>query len=195
MAKGGISKGKRGPSIHSRAARRETSPSINTDKSLKFVTPPQDPADKRPTVLGAHHNGGVTKSSKRKQRLSSKQRRRQEKSMDKAEAIMDRTVKKVEKSKGQAKVIYSRRRTWEEVNSEAIEEISGAKPKKMKFSKELQAEDEYVRKFLADDGDEEMEEVDDDNTWAPAETEPHAPAQVASATAAPPPVEEEHEIL
>ncbi|KAM7201726.1 Alb1 domain containing protein [Naviculisporaceae sp. PSN 640] len=195
MAKGGISKSKRGPSIHSRAARRETSPSIDTDKSLKFVTPPEDPAARRPPVLAAHHNGGVTKASKRKQNLSSKARRRQEKSMDRAEAVMDRTAKKVEKSKGQAKVIYSRRKTWEEINSEVTETLVGAKPKK-KFNKERQAEDEYVRKFYADDGDEEMEEVDDVEPVKDA-PEPQAPAQATTQVPSAPvsvPVEEE-EIL
>ena len=73
--------------------------------------------------------------------------------MDRAEAIMDRTAKKVEKSKGQAKVTYSRRRTWEEINSETV----GAKPRPKFFSKEMEEEDDYVQKFYADD-DEGMED-------------------------------------
>lgn len=184
-----------GPSIHSRAARRETSPSIDTDKSLKFVTPPEDPAARRPPVLAAHHNGGVSKPSKRKQNLSSKARRRQAKSMDRAEAIMDRTAKKVEKSKGQAKVIYSRRKTWEEVNTEVSESLLGAKPPKKKFNKERQEEDEYVRKFYAGDGDEEMEEAEDvEPTEAAPDPQVPAPAQVPSAPV-PTPAFEEEEIL
>lgn len=36
--------------------------------------------------------------------------------MDRAEAIIDRTEKKVEKSKGKARTIQARSRGWEEVN-------------------------------------------------------------------------------
>ncbi|KAK3378196.1 Alb1-domain-containing protein [Podospora didyma] len=144
MAKGGISKPKKGmaqtmsnflrfkppnkspllgTSLHSRAARRATSPGIDTDKSLKHVKPPVDTTtDVRPAVLAAHHAAGITKKSK-KAVLSFKARRRQEKNMDKAEAVMDRTAKKVERSKGQAKVIFSRRRTWDEINKQALNEI------------------------------------------------------------------------
>ncbi|KAG7288990.1 hypothetical protein NEMBOFW57_005350 [Staphylotrichum longicolle] len=123
MAKPTIAKGKKGASKHSRAARRATSPSIDTDKSLKEVRVPQESVDRRPAVLAAHHAGGVTKKAKsgRKAVLSTKARRRQEKSADRAEAIMDRTSVKVQKSKGHARVIDSRKKTWDQINKEAFD--------------------------------------------------------------------------
>ncbi|KAL2135064.1 hypothetical protein VTI74DRAFT_9880 [Chaetomium olivicolor] len=162
MAKGNISKGKRAPSLHSRAARRASSPSINTDKSLKDVRPPQESVDRRPAVLAAHHSGGVTKKAKsgRKAVLSSKARRRQEKSMDRAEAVMDRTALKVQKSKGHAKVINSRKKTWDEINKE----VFGAEeqPKLSKKAKAKLEEDAMVAAFYADeDGDAEMGGADE----------------------------------
>ncbi|KAK4042923.1 Alb1-domain-containing protein [Parachaetomium inaequale] len=162
MAKGTITKGKKGPSLHSRAARRATSPGIDTDKSLKHVRPPQESVDRRPAVLAAHHAGGVTKKAKsgRKAVLSTRARRRQERSMDRAEAIMDRTAVKVQKSKGHAKVIFSRRKTWDEVNREAFD-----RDEERKLSKKAKAkmeEDAMVEAFYADDGDAEMEGAEDD---------------------------------
>ncbi|KAK4151317.1 Alb1-domain-containing protein [Chaetomidium leptoderma] len=161
MAKGTITKGKRGPSLHSRASRRATSPSIDTDKSLKHVQPPQDSVDRRPAVLAAHHAGGVIKKTKtgRKAVPSFKARKRQERSMDRAEAIMDRTALKVQKSKVSAKVIESRKKTWDEVNREAFD-----REEQRKLGKKAKAkmdEDAVVAAFYADtdgDGDAEMME-------------------------------------
>ncbi|KAJ4306506.1 hypothetical protein N0V88_001309 [Collariella sp. IMI 366227] len=189
MAKPTLSKGKKGPSVHSRAARRASSPSINTDKSLKDARAPQESADHRPAVLAAHHSGGVSKKAKsgRKAVLSFKAKRRQEKSMDRAEAIMDRTAVKIQKSKGHAaaKVINSRKKTWDEVNREA--QAAEALPKLSKKAKAKMEEDAVVAAFYADaDGDEDMEGAEDDGE-APA-----VPAQ-----SAPVPVQqpEEEEIL
>ncbi|EAQ86566.1 hypothetical protein CHGG_07819 [Chaetomium globosum CBS 148.51] len=168
MAKGSIAKGKRGPSIHSRAARRATSPGIDTDKSLKQVRPPQESIDRRPAVLAARQEGGVTKKAKtgRKAVLSTRARRRQERSMDKAEAIMDRTAVKVQKSKGHARVIHGRRKTWEEVNREAFE--LEEQRKLGKKAKARMEEDAAVAAFYADDGDAEMEGAEDDGEVAVA---------------------------
>ncbi|KAK4137581.1 hypothetical protein BT67DRAFT_431838 [Trichocladium antarcticum] len=157
MAKPTIAKGKKGPSKHSREARRASSPSINTDKSLKNVKLPQESTDRRPAVLAAHHAGGVTKKSKsgRKAVLSTKARRRQEKSMDRAEAVMDRTAVKVQRSKVHARVVDSRKKTWDQVNREALEQDEP--PKLSKKAKAKQEEDAMVEAFYAnDDGDAEM---------------------------------------
>jgi hypothetical protein len=108
-------------------------------------------------VLAAHHTGGVTKKAKtgRKAVLSSRARRRQEKSMDRAEAIMDRTAVKVQKSKGHAKVINSRKKTWDEINKEAFDRED--QPKMSKKAKAKTEEDAMVAAFYADeDGDAEM---------------------------------------
>ncbi|KAK3398994.1 Alb1-domain-containing protein [Sordaria brevicollis] len=165
MAKGTIGRSNKGQALrkHSRAARRATSPGIDLDKSLKGIKPPQESVNLRPTVLAAHHNSGITKKTKKKQ-LSSKARKRQEKSMDRAEAIMDRTSTKVAKSKGKAAVIESRKRTWDEVNVVALAEIGKELPtgkKEKKVDKELLAEDEVVRQFYADDD----EDMDKDGEW------------------------------
>ncbi|KAI0129368.1 Alb1-domain-containing protein [Hypoxylon sp. NC0597] len=118
MAKGAIAKKKKAPSIHSRAARRATSPSIDTDKSLKNVQPPADSADYRPSVLAIHQGAGVTKKTKKSKNMSSKARRRHEKGQDRAAAIIERTEQKIAKSKGQARTIQTRRKTWDEVNNQ-----------------------------------------------------------------------------
>jgi len=148
-----------GTSIHSRAARRATSPSIDTDKSLKQARAPQESVDRRPAVLAAHHASGVSKKAKsgRKAVLSSRARRRQEKSMDRAEAIMDRTAVKVQRSKGHARVIHSRKKTWDEVNKE-VSGDGGDKPRLSKKAKAKEEEDAMVAAFYSDDdGDAEME--------------------------------------
>ncbi|KAK4104694.1 hypothetical protein N658DRAFT_419468 [Parathielavia hyrcaniae] len=155
MAKGTITKGKKGLSIHSRASRRATSPGIDTDKSLKNVRPPQESVDRRPAVLAAHHAGGVAKKTKsgRKAVLSSKARKRQERNLDRAEAVMDRTALKVQKSKSHAKVIHSRKKTWDEVNKEALDRVEQLKTK----AKAKLEEDDMVAAFYADeDGDAAM---------------------------------------
>ena len=76
--------------------------------------------------------------------------------MDRAEVVMDRTSLKVQKSKGHAKVIHSRKKTWDEVNKEAFDKE--APPKLSKKAKAKQDEDAAVAEFYADeDGDAEME--------------------------------------
>lgn len=150
-------------SKHSRAARRATSPGIDTDKSLKNVKPPPSDTTKKPDVLAAHHSSGITKK-KRKVILSTKARKRQEKSMDRAEAVMDRTSTKVEKSKGSFRVIQSRKKTWDEVNREALglPEPVVVPGKKAKASKK-QAEDEFVAEFYAaKEGDEVMKGAEEE---------------------------------
>ena len=109
-------------SIHSRAAKRATSPSINTDKSLKNVKLPAESSNYRPSVLAVHKGAGVVKASKngRKTVLSSKAKRRQEKAMDRAEAVMDRTEKKAEKSKGRSRNVQERSKTWDELNRKML---------------------------------------------------------------------------
>ncbi|KAI0525702.1 Alb1-domain-containing protein [Xylaria bambusicola] len=116
MAKGAISKKKKAPSLHSRAARRATSPSINTDKSLKDVQPPPESVDHRPSVLAIHQGAGVSKKQKKSRAMSSKARKRHEKAQDRAAAIIERTEKKVALSKDKSRAIEGRRKVWEEIN-------------------------------------------------------------------------------
>ncbi|KAK4229816.1 Alb1-domain-containing protein [Podospora fimiseda] len=162
MAKPTITKGKKAPSRHSRAARRDMPVDIDTDKSLKEARAPQDSVDNRPAVLAAFRNGGVTKKkSGRKSVLSTKARQRQEKNMDRAEAIRERTQTKVAKSKASAKVIAHRRKPWEEINGDA----NGVVPPKKLSNKQIlkMEEDAMVAEFYVDadeEGNVEMDGVD-----------------------------------
>ncbi|KAH6611610.1 c6 zinc finger domain-containing [Trichoderma cornu-damae] len=127
---------KRAPSKRSRAARRATSPSINTDKSLKSVSLPVSAAtassssfsssSARPSVLAARHSAGVAKKSKRGRQLSAKGRRRQERGLEMAEAFIERTGKKLEKSIGKARVVQARSKKWEHINKAVQESKSNA---------------------------------------------------------------------
>ncbi|KAK4460208.1 Alb1-domain-containing protein [Cladorrhinum samala] len=160
MAKPTVAKGKKAPSKHSRAARRDMPVDIDTDKSLKEARAPQDSVDNRPAVLAAHRSGGVTKKkSGRKAVLSHKARQRAEKSMDRAEAIMERTLTKIQKSKNSAKVIAQRRKPWEDINGD----VGGVVPAKKLTKRQLfkMEEDAMVAKFFADDdGNVEMDGAD-----------------------------------
>ena len=140
--------------MHSRASRRATSPGIDTDKSLKNVQPPPLSLNERPAILAAHHGAGVTKSKKRKSQLSHKARVRQERNLERGEAIAERTALKVQKSKGQARVIQSRKKTWDELNKE-IQSREAAIAK----SKDEEG-DAAVAAFYAS-AEEEMDETED----------------------------------
>ncbi|KAI1139048.1 Alb1-domain-containing protein [Hypoxylon sp. FL0543] len=156
MAKGVITKKKRAPSIHSRAARRATSPSIDTDKSLKNVQPPAESVDYRPSVLAIHQGAGVAKKTKKSRNMNSKARRRHEKGQDRAAAVMERTEKKIAKSKGQARTIQTRRKTWDEVNNQI--------PANKKHL-QLEANDQDDRE--ESDLDEKMDDAEAGKTTAP----------------------------
>ncbi|KAI1214527.1 Alb1-domain-containing protein [Annulohypoxylon truncatum] len=152
MGKGTIAKKKKGPSIHSRAARRATSPGIDTDKSLKNVQPPAESVDYRPSILSIHQGAGVTKKTKKSRNMSSKARKRYEKGQDRAAAVMDRTEKKINKSKGQARIIQTRRKTWDEVNNQI--------PATKKPQAELDGEDDHETSELDDEMyDAQIEEI------------------------------------
>ncbi|KAK6077273.1 hypothetical protein SCUP234_06685 [Seiridium cupressi] len=115
MAKGTISK-KKAPSKHSREARRATSPSINTDKSLKEARAPPLSLNHRPSILAIHQGAGVSKKQKAGRHLSTRAKKRAEKNQDKAVAIIERTENKVEKSKDSSRNIQTRRKNWEDIN-------------------------------------------------------------------------------
>lgn len=71
-------------------------------------------------MLAIHQGAGVSKKAKqgRKAVMSSKARKRHEKDLERAEAIMERTALKVQKSKIQARKIQSVKKTWDELNAE-----------------------------------------------------------------------------
>ncbi|KLJ06759.1 hypothetical protein EMPG_17753 [Blastomyces silverae] len=104
-------------SIRSRAVKRAASP---TDESLLKSLPRSEPIPTvKPHVLSAQHNAGITKRSKSKQ-LTRAQRRRQEKVMERAEFVMDKTEKKIAKSLGKGRVVKERSSPWEEMNRKAL---------------------------------------------------------------------------
>ncbi|RSL64759.1 hypothetical protein CEP54_004548 [Fusarium duplospermum] len=165
---------KKGASIHSRAARRATSPSIDADKSLKDVKPPPRSAPHRPSVLAAQHSAGVSKKSKRKTAMSAKARRRHEKGLEMAEAVIERTKSKVEKSKGRGRSIQLRSKAWEEINRVAAEE--GVE------------EDEVEKRNGGVELDEDMGGADEETLTAPVVPD-------AAPAAVPLPVDDDDEIL
>jgi len=76
----------------------------------------------RPSILAIHQGAGVTKKQKhgRKSVLSWKAKRRQERGLDRAEAVMDKTEKKIEKSRGKARTVQERSKAWDELNRKMV---------------------------------------------------------------------------
>lgn len=141
--------------IHSRAARRAVSPSIDLDKSLKrtardSASPAREPANAKPHVLAAQ-NAGITKKSKAKP-MKRQQRARQMKAVDRAADNMDKLELKVQKSVGKEKKVKDRRKGWDEVN--------GEKRKKNAFEILEGGEEKKEREWVSD---EEMPEVEVDS--------------------------------
>ncbi|CRG84429.1 hypothetical protein PISL3812_01717 [Talaromyces islandicus] len=103
---------KKSDSLHSRAARRETSPSADVDKSLKSMPRVEAPA-KQPLI----HAAGISKKKSKTKAMSRAQRLRQQKSIERAESVMDQLETKVAKSIGKAKAVNARKAQWEDLNS------------------------------------------------------------------------------
>ncbi|KAF8460483.1 hypothetical protein BDZ91DRAFT_738979 [Kalaharituber pfeilii] len=127
----------RTPSIHSRAAKRAASPSLNLDKSLLNLPPPlprrhplatmPQKLDKAIAAISMRSSGGATGAAvggnyagvkKRGQKqLSAKQRRRKELGVVMAERVAGRLERKVKESVGRGKVVGERKGNWDELNS------------------------------------------------------------------------------
>lgn len=71
-----------------------------------------------------HRSAGVAKKAKptRKTHMSAKARRRHEKGLEMAEAVVERTSKKVQRSLGKEKLVKDRSRAWEKINKDAEEQ-------------------------------------------------------------------------
>ncbi|KAF5877735.1 uncharacterized protein Bfra_002103 [Botrytis fragariae] len=180
MGKTAPLKNKASTSVRSRAAKRASSPSIDTDKSLKNVKAPAETVY-NPQILSPHQGAGVSKKKSGKQ-LSSKAKKRQNKGMDRAEAVMDRTSTKIEKSKYRGRNVQERAKTWEALNKKAQEAVQAAMDKENEVSEEegdVDVED-----------DQSQGEIEMDGT----SVAPVAPAALQSAPL-PTPVEDEEEIL
>lgn len=107
------------------------------------------------------------KSNGRKSVLSTKARQRHEKAMEMAEAVRERTAVKVQKSKNSAKVIESRKKTWDEINKETLAREDAAQKAKSKADQEV---------VESDDDMEEEEEMQDAPAAKP-ESLPVAPVE------------------
>jgi hypothetical protein len=143
--------------VHSRAARRAASPSIDLDKSLKPTTrdsaSPSRPSQAKPHALAAQ-NAGIQKKQK-KGNMTRAQRIRHEKGLERAAAVMDKRQVKVVKSLGKQDNIKERAKGWEDVNGE------GKKNKKKKtISLEEADGNEAEAKNMGWVDDEDMDEND-----------------------------------
>ncbi|MCJ1375733.1 hypothetical protein MMC20_006970 [Loxospora ochrophaea] len=104
-------------SLRSRAARRETSPSINLDKST--INPKASDSRQKhvPSALSVHRAAGITKRKAKGKPLKRQQRLRQEKGLGRAETNLDKIEKKREKSIHKGKKVKERGSAWEDLNN------------------------------------------------------------------------------
>jgi hypothetical protein len=174
-------------SVHSRAAKRASSPGIDLDKSLKDVKPPETKTQ-RPSVLAIHQGAGITKKSKngRKSVLSAKAKRRQEKGMDRAEAVMDKKEKKVEKSKGKARTVQERAKAWDDLNKKILAK---------KAREEALVLEKLEKENWVDEDGVEGETMEDVEVGDAPAAEPVVSGAVPESIPLPGPTEDEEEIL
>ena len=180
--------------MHSRAAKRASSPGIDLDKSLKDIKPPAKPKSQRPSILAVHQGAGVTKKSKngRKTVLSARAKRRQEKGLDRAEAVMDKKEKRVEKSKDRARTVQDRAKAWEDLNKKML--AQKAKEEALTLEKQGWESEE------ADSAMQQEDQVDDASatdsfSGRPLTDEAIAGEAVAQSVRLPEPTADEDEIL
>lgn len=98
--------------MHSRAARRHVSPTIDTDKSPRSATSSSPALAARPA--------GVHKRSAKAKRLSRQQRIRHERGVERADANVAKLETKVQKSVGRLKTVKTRRSDWVDINGKAV---------------------------------------------------------------------------
>ncbi|KAK5939306.1 hypothetical protein PMZ80_008610 [Knufia obscura] len=137
----------------SRASRRATSPSLNTDKSLKEAPRASDATP----GLAPYRGAGIQKKVKKKH-LSHGQRVRHEKGLARGEAIQDRLDVKVAEAKSRLKKRQSRRALWEEVNVDSNEEVRKAIKAPGRFEV-LDEDDELKDEVQAFPGDTEIKVI------------------------------------
>lgn len=94
---------RKGVSVHSRAARRAASPSLDLDKSITSI---KAPVEDKPKFLGAQ-NGGISKKKKAKP-MTRQQRLRHERGLERADANLSKLEKKVANSKDRNKKVKAR---------------------------------------------------------------------------------------
>lgn len=122
--------------------------------------------------------------------MSTRARARHERGLEKAEAIVDRTATKVQKSKYSASRVETRKKAWDEINAAA--------GKVVKKGTNMFAGLEEEEKDGGKDDWEDVKELDDEM----AEAEPvsttnkdNGSISAAPAPTVPPPADEDEEIL
>ncbi|KAI8932043.1 hypothetical protein NX059_010936 [Plenodomus lindquistii] len=147
---------KRQVTVHSRAARRAASPSLNLDKSVKAPAhttrdsaSPSRPSNANPHALAAKDAGIIKKQKKGK--LTRAQRLRQQQALDRAAENMDKLEAKRNKSFVKAKTITERAKGWEDVNGD------GSKVVRKKEKKDADAGLEDAGGWVVDEDMDEAE--------------------------------------
>jgi hypothetical protein len=154
--------------IHSRAARRAASPSLNLDKAAQKPahTTRDSASPSRPDKVNKHalaaKDAGIQKKQK-KGTMTRAQRLRYQKGLERAEENMEKLEKKRSKSLGKEKLIKERAKGWEDVNADGTK-----KPRKENVIDQLAEEKRKEREWVSDD------DMDDEEAGAPDGTEPKA---------------------
>jgi hypothetical protein len=99
---------------------------MNIESTLKELPRRSSTTTTRPSVLAAQHSAGISKKRTKATKMSSKARRRHERGIQMAEAVLDRTMHKVEKSKGRGRSVQDRAKAWDLINKKAEEEEAKA---------------------------------------------------------------------
>lgn len=125
-------------SVHSRAARRASSPSLNTDKSLKNVAPPK--SNPHTHLFTGAKDAGIRK--KKNKQLKRGQLVRHKKGLERADIVSDRIDLRLEKSLGKLKTIKERKKEWDVLNTQLL--VKGAEGEVKTNSMFAALEDEWV---------------------------------------------------
>jgi hypothetical protein len=147
--------------IHSRAARRAASPSLNLDKAsakpahtTRDSASPSRPSQVNPHALAAK-DGGIRKKQN-KGNMTRAQRLRHQKGLERAEENSEKLALKRAKSRGKEQKIKERAKGWEDVNGDGTK-----KSKKEVALDELKEEAKRrEREWVSD------EEMDDEEAGA-----------------------------
>jgi len=155
----------------SRASKRQTSPSINTDKSLKEVSPHRESG-----ILAPRSNAGVSKHKSKVQK-SSRQKQRDAKRQDRAEVVMEKMEVRVGQKMKKGKAINERKSEWGVVNG------AGKEARRQAVLAGLKNDEDNAWQDV-EDGDEEgkMEEVVENGALTVPSPVPIVPVSVDLAT-------------
>ncbi|EMD65138.1 hypothetical protein GGP41_003777 [Bipolaris sorokiniana] len=120
---------KRQVTIHSRAARRAASPSLDLPKSAqkpahttRDSASPSRPSSVNPHALAAK-DAGIQKRQKKGTNMTRAQRLRHQKGLERAEENMDKLANKRLKSLGKGRKVTERAKGWEDVNGEGAKKV------------------------------------------------------------------------